>query len=202
MLIQTIGNVIVLDNNLLKAAFSELPSESEDMEYDYFDEDPSDGAGSTITDMVNVMVEKVQENSKVCKNQTTNRKVKPPKPIMVREINDITELTALIKSDCDPNFEVKILGRWVKINTQTFTVEEIIVNFLEHKFQSYVTTDLKAPMKVVIRGLPKSIKIENIERELMKNGFDVIKTVQMISRKDDRVLPLFLLHLPKASSKK
>lgn len=59
MLIQTIGNVIVLDNNLLKAAFSELPSESEDMEYDYFDEDPSDGAGSTITVMVNVMVEKV-----------------------------------------------------------------------------------------------------------------------------------------------
>lgn len=54
-------------------------------------------------------------------------------------------------------------------------------------------------MKVVIRELPKSIKVENIENELTKTGFDIIKTVQMISR---QVLPLFLLHLPKNENAK
>lgn len=53
-------------------------------------------------------------------------------------------------------------------------------------------------MKVVIRGLPKIIKTESIQREIMKNGFYIIKVVQMISGKDSRVLP----PLPLASTAK
>lgn len=111
------------------AANSELPSESEDMEHVYFDEDPSDGARSTIADPANVTSEKIEESENNCETLTTNRKIKPPKPIMVREINDITEFTSQVERDYSPNFEVEISSRWVKVNTQTFAVKEKIVNF-------------------------------------------------------------------------
>lgn len=48
------------------AANSELPSESEDMEHVYFDEDPSDGVRSTIADPANVTSEKIEESEKNC----------------------------------------------------------------------------------------------------------------------------------------
>lgn len=38
----------------------------------------------------------------------------------------------------------------------------------EHKLQFYVVPDSVAPMKVVIRGLPKSSNILKIENEILK----------------------------------
>lgn len=98
------------------AANSKLSSESEDMEHEYFDEDPTNGARSTITDSVT-------ESSKNYENQTTSGNIKPPKQIMVHKINDVTEFTAEVESDSDPNLEVQISGRWAKINSQTLAVK-------------------------------------------------------------------------------
>lgn len=61
----------------------------------------------------------------------------------------------------------------------------------EHKFQFYVVPDTIAPMKVVIRGIPKSCKIENVQKEIFDSGFGVLKVVKMTSRTDAMVLSIF-----------
>lgn len=62
-----------------------MPSESEDMEHDYFDEDPSDGTRGTNDNSDIGTVDKEVESPKNCKKKV--------KINMVREINDLTELT-------------------------------------------------------------------------------------------------------------
>lgn len=70
------------------------------------------------------------------------------------------------------------------------------MNYLKVQwFQFYIVPDLKALLKVVIWELSKSSTPDSNQNELNKNGFNSSKVTQMYSRKDGRILPLFLLHL-------
>lgn len=57
-------------------------------------------------------------------------------------------------------------------------------------------------MKVVIRGISKSCKIENAQKEIFDSVFGVLKVVKMTSRKDTMVLPLFLIRLERKENSK
>lgn len=57
-------------------------------------------------------------------------------------------------------------------------------------------------MKVVIRGISKSCKIENAQKEIFDSGFGVLKIVKMTRRKDAMVLPLFLIRLERTENSK
>lgn len=97
---------------------------------------------------------------------------------------------------------MEIQGRWVKILPKTFADKKNVEYLQEIIFLFYAVPDFKAPMKVVFRDLPKRVKIEIIESEITKIGYYVIKVVQTVSRKDSRVLPFFLLHLPRHKNSK
>lgn len=82
------------------------------------------------------------------------------------------------------------------------TKNKIIEFRKDKKFQFYVVPDIIAPLKYVIRGLPESSKVENIQREILNKGFEVTKVVQMTIKVDARVLPLFLIHVIKNENSK
>lgn len=54
----------------------------------------------------------------------------PHKPIIILEILDDTKFTKLIETQCDPNFMVDIAGRLLKITTESKSVKDKIINFL------------------------------------------------------------------------
>lgn len=62
--------------------------------------------------------------------------------------------------------------------------------------------DVDAPLKVVLRELPQSIQTEKFQNSLNKEGLDIFRIIQMTSRRDERTLLLFVLHLPKIESSK
>lgn len=113
---------------------------------------------------------------------------------MVLEISVVMEFTKLIRNEPDHNFIVGFAGRWVKVTNEVYNIKAKIVKFLtERKLQFHVVSDLVSPLKIVLRGLPKSIAPAKIISELNLLGFDVPKAIQMVSRKDGRKLQLFQL---------
>lgn len=115
---------------------------------------------------------------------------------MVRKIEDAIDFTEKLEKECDPNFVAAIPWRCVNVLANSFCVRQKNIDFLkDQNFHFYVTSDLEAPIKVAIRRLPIRTPDDKIHSVLIYEGLDIIKTVQMISRKDGRKLPLFLLDL-------
>lgn len=100
-----------------------------------------------------------------------------PKPIFIREIEDVVEFTYKLEKDCDPNSVPAISGRWIKVFPNSFSSKETIVEFLkEQKIPFYASPHLEAPLKVDIRGLPKSTQIEKKSKNsLPKKNSIVLK---------------------------
>lgn len=122
---------------------------------------------------------------------------RPPRPIVLPMPENLTETIKTLADECDSTFHVKTAGEWLKIFPETLSIKAKIVSYLQSKKQQfYIMSDSIPPLKFVIRGLHRSCKIADIEDSLTKEGFQILKIVQMISRKDKRVLPLFLIHLP------
>lgn len=120
-----------------------------------------------------------------------------PKPIMVLEIDDVVRLTAKLEAQCDQTFSAKISGRWLKITRDTYAMKTKISNYLkEQQYQFYIVFNLEAPLKVVLRGLPKRTISEKIIKEFKEKGFVVSQATQMRSRKCGRKIPTFRLQLP------
>lgn len=55
------------------------------------------------------------------------------------------------------------------------------------------------PIKKVIRGLALDTTTEEIQQELTKLDFQVLKVAQLISRRTQAPMPLFLIHLSPVS---
>ena len=88
-------------------------------------------------------------------------------------------------------------GEIIRIHPETIEeYRQIVQYFAECNLQYYVLPhrDTK-PYKVVIRGLVLTTDCEEIKNELTELGFDVIRVTQMFSRKSDRMLPLFQVHI-------
>lgn len=95
---------------------------------------------------------------------------------MVSETSSISRFTAKIEADCEENISAKISGRWLKILPNNFAAKTKIETYLmEKRFQLYVVSDLQAPLKVVIRGLPNSISQDKIMNELNKKSSMFLK---------------------------
>lgn len=80
----------------------------------------------------------------------------------------------------------------MKVISNTFVANAKIISYLkEQKFQLYVVPDLETPLKVVLRGLPKSIDPDKIINELNDKSFDVSNTTEMHNRKRRENAPSF-----------
>ncbi|GFU32471.1 hypothetical protein TNCV_4889991 [Trichonephila clavipes] len=110
--------------------------------------------------------------------------------------------------------QMKILARNIKYCT--ITIENIKANIRslklhglndedchimkEHlqRLDNYtaLNTNAERPIKVVINGLPKKAKPEDIEKDLIDLGFTVDRVSQLIGKITNQPLPVFLVSLP------
>ncbi|GFS82415.1 transposon Ty3-I Gag-Pol polyprotein [Trichonephila clavipes] len=65
-------------------------------------------------------------------------------------------------------------------------------------YQFYVITAKNdRPIKVVIKGLPKSTHVDEIKSDLEEQGFEPERVVQLIGRKTKNPLPVYMISLPR-----
>ncbi|GFW18048.1 nucleic-acid-binding protein from transposon X-element [Trichonephila clavipes] len=98
-----------------------------------------------------------------------------------------------------PKIRSRLTGDFLKLYTDTPDERRLVVQLLKKlKFQFY-TIKAKAdrPIKVVIKGLPRTTKPEEIKEDLELLGYTPERVNQLVGRKTKRALPIFLITLPR-----
>ncbi|GFU85827.1 nucleic-acid-binding protein from transposon X-element [Trichonephila clavipes] len=98
-----------------------------------------------------------------------------------------------------PKIRSRLTGDFLKLYTDSAEERCLVVQLLKRlKFQFY-TKNAKAerPIKVVIKGLPRTTNPEEIKQDLEMLGYTPERVNQLIGRKTKRALPIFLITLPR-----
>ncbi|GFX08149.1 nucleic-acid-binding protein from transposon X-element [Trichonephila clavipes] len=90
-------------------------------------------------------------------------------------------------------------GEYFKLYCDTHDQYHELLAFLKKIQYQFYSIKLKAerPIKVVIKGLPKKAKPEDIEKDLIDLGFTVDRVSQLIGKITNQPLPVFLVSLPR-----
>ncbi|GFY22484.1 nucleic-acid-binding protein from transposon X-element [Trichonephila clavipes] len=98
-----------------------------------------------------------------------------------------------------PDCEAKLAGKYLKIFCKTSDEHRVVTDHLkEIKEQFYVIDPPDSrPLKVVIKGLPISTEINEIQDDLTSQGFSVEKVAQLTRSKTKAPLPIFMVELEK-----
>ncbi|GFV89009.1 hypothetical protein TNCV_4912091 [Trichonephila clavipes] len=80
-----------------------------------------------------------------------------------------------------PNCGVKLAGKYLKIFTQSPDEHRIVTAYLKEKSEEFYVIDPpdSRPLKIVIKGLPVSTEIGEIQADLTSQGFCVEKVAQI-----------------------
>ncbi|GFY76800.1 nucleic-acid-binding protein from transposon X-element [Trichonephila inaurata madagascariensis] len=122
-------------------------------------------------------------------------------PVATRKIPPInlkfqTNYKPIVKeiSQKFPASSTKLSGEFLKIFATSPDEHRNITKFLTEKGEQYFAIEpvTKRPQKVVIKGLPITIDIDDIKTELTERGFDIIKVAQLTKTKTKFKLPFFL----------
>ncbi|GFV25816.1 nucleic-acid-binding protein from transposon X-element [Trichonephila clavipes] len=99
-----------------------------------------------------------------------------------------------------PNCDVKLAGKYLKIFTTTSDEHRALTDYLDEKREEfYVINPLNSrPQKVVIKGLPVSTEIGEIQADLTSQGFCVEKVAQLTRSKTKSPLPIFMVELKRS----
>lgn len=89
------------------------------------------------------------------------------------------------------SFHVKLSKEFVRIFPDSETAHRNISRYLkENNVQHYLITEYPNRVtKVVLRGLPNDIPVEELKNELINMGYPVIKINQLIKRSNNSPLP-------------
>ncbi|GFU82904.1 nucleic-acid-binding protein from transposon X-element, partial [Trichonephila clavipes] len=104
-----------------------------------------------------------------------------------------------------PNIRNKTSGDVIKIYTNDFEEYRSLIQAMvaDKEFELYVINPkLDKPIKVVIKGLPISSKIEDIKNDLEEEGYVIESCTQLISKRTTNPLPFFQVILPRNDSNK
>ncbi|GFS85362.1 PRE_C2HC domain-containing protein [Trichonephila clavipes] len=99
-----------------------------------------------------------------------------------------------------PKTKSKLSGEYLRIFASTSDDLLGITEFLKEKgeqFFAFHPIDLR-PQKVVIKGLPISTDICDIQKDLTERGFLVNKVAQLTKTKTKFKLPIFMVELQKS----
>ncbi|GFW82900.1 nucleic-acid-binding protein from transposon X-element [Trichonephila clavipes] len=99
-----------------------------------------------------------------------------------------------------PNTKSKLSGEYLRIFASTSDEHRDITEFLKEKgeqFFAFHPIDLR-PQKVVIKGLPISTDICDIQKDITEGGFLVNKVAQLTKTKSKFKLPVFMVELQKS----
>ncbi|GFW12017.1 nucleic-acid-binding protein from transposon X-element [Trichonephila clavipes] len=140
------------------------------------------------------------------KKPTVNANVKPtqgtnalPPPVMMKITTTYREQVDTIKKYF-PHLRLKTTGDYIKLYSNTDeqnTAVKHTLRSLGYKFY-VITPKNERPIKIVIKGFPKTADPENIKTDLEAEGFEPDKVTQLIGRRTKQKLPIFLVTLPRS----
>ncbi|GFV59398.1 uncharacterized protein TNCV_4633741 [Trichonephila clavipes] len=98
-----------------------------------------------------------------------------------------------------PDCDVKLAGKYLKIFNQSPDEHRIVTAYLKEKSEEFYVIDPpdSRPLKIVIKGLPVSTEIGEIQEYLASQGFCVEKVAQLTRSKTKSPLPIFMVELEK-----
>ncbi|GFU48434.1 nucleic-acid-binding protein from transposon X-element [Trichonephila clavipes] len=122
----------------------------------------------------------------------------PPKvqPIMMRLSKNYNLILQEINRS-HPNTKNKNTGSYIRIQPATVEEQNEIKKFLTIKKADHYLIDHPKITKAVIKGLPTSTNITDIEADLKEKGFEVEKIAQLRKFSTKSPLPLFMIQLKK-----
>ncbi|GFX80970.1 RNA-directed DNA polymerase from mobile element jockey [Trichonephila clavipes] len=96
-----------------------------------------------------------------------------------------------------PTLISKLTGKFIRITVQSDDEYRKLAQFLRHEGVEYKSFMLKSdrPIKLFIRGLPTSTKVEEIRVEIERKGFQIHKISQLQKFKTKAPMPLIYLQL-------
>ncbi|KAI4463262.1 associated with zinc finger [Holotrichia oblita] len=139
---------------------------------------------------------KFEDLGKVDENEEVRREPKPP-PIVLREEGKLD----IVRKEAVAN-NIQILAcrstrEGIKVFTKTSYDFRRLKKLLEGKGIQHHTYSLKEekPLKIVIRGIPTEVKVQEVEEDLRERGFPVISAARMKRFKEE--LPMILINTAK-----
>ncbi|GFU92507.1 nucleic-acid-binding protein from transposon X-element [Trichonephila clavipes] len=98
-----------------------------------------------------------------------------------------------------PALCIKTAGKYVKLYTDTLTQHDTLKELLEVlKYPFYTFTPKhERPIKVVIKGLPRTTKTAEIHSDLLDLGYTLNKVTQLTGNITKQLLPVFTISLPR-----
>ncbi|GFW71941.1 nucleic-acid-binding protein from transposon X-element [Trichonephila clavipes] len=98
-----------------------------------------------------------------------------------------------------PDCDVKLAGKYLKIFCKSSDEHRIVTDYLREISEEFYVIDPpdSRPLKIVIKGLPISTEIGEIQDDLTSQGFSVEKVAQLTRSKTKSPLPIFMVELEK-----
>ncbi|GFX83045.1 hypothetical protein TNCV_5001931 [Trichonephila clavipes] len=99
-----------------------------------------------------------------------------------------------------PHLRLKTTGDYIKLYSNTDEQNTAVKHTLKSLgYRFYVITPKnERPIKIVIKGFPKTADPENIKTDLEAEGFEPDKVTQLVGRRTKQKLPIFLVTLPRS----
>ncbi|GFY15050.1 nucleic-acid-binding protein from transposon X-element [Trichonephila clavipes] len=143
----------------------------------------------------------VEENSETTGKDNLDEEVTVPpkiKPIMLR-YKDNYNMVLQALSRKYPKSTNKLTGQYIRIIASTMDEHREITTLLKSKGEKFYSVPPVAdrPLKVVIKGLPKSTPTEEIKADLLEQSFLVMKVSQLTQRNSKFPLLIFLVEVRK-----
>ncbi|GFT21952.1 PRE_C2HC domain-containing protein [Trichonephila clavipes] len=122
-----------------------------------------------------------------------------PPPVMLR-ITETVRSQMKIINEKFPKIRSRTTGEFIKLYTDNLKQYHELLTFAEKtKFQFYeIKPKNERPIKVVLKGLPRNFKVEEIQADLEELGFTPEKVNRLIGRRSKQPIPVFLVTLPRS----
>ncbi|GFX38288.1 nucleic-acid-binding protein from transposon X-element [Trichonephila clavipes] len=128
----------------------------------------------------------------------TTQPPKLPPPIMLLITDELRMHTKTLTSKM-PILKIKAAGNYVKLYTDTQpqhdTLKQLLTE-LKYPFYSF-TPKHERPIKVVIKGLPRTTKTTEIQSDLLDLGYTINKVTQLTGNITKQPLSVFTISLPR-----
>ncbi|GFT72637.1 transposable element Tcb2 transposase [Trichonephila clavipes] len=130
-------------------------------------------------------------------NQNAPQNQLPPPIMLFIEENYKVQMAVITKEF--PKIRSRLKGDFLKLYTDSAEERRLVVQLLKRlKFQlCTIKANAERPIKVVIKGLPRTTNPEEIKQDLEMLGYTPERVIQLIGRKTKRALPIFLITLPR-----
>ncbi|GFS91121.1 nucleic-acid-binding protein from transposon X-element [Trichonephila clavipes] len=129
--------------------------------------------------------------------QNTAQNPSPPPVMLFVEENYKIQMSAITKEF--PKIRSRLTGDFLKLYTDSSEERRLVVQLLKKlKFQFYaIKAKADRPIKVVIKGLPRTIKPEEIKEDVELLRYTPEKVNQLVGRTTKCALNIFLITLPR-----